>query len=187
MKITETFEVGRDIDRVWEAFENVPDLAQCLPGAELTDDHGDGRYSGQVEAKLGPITARFEGKATVESDSVTHTGSLTGKGVDRRGGSRAQLEVEYGLEAIDGGTRVTVDANVTLSGAAAQFGRIGLLKEMTGRIISEFVECLEAKLGAPTAQTAAAIHAPEVKGMSLLFSSMFAPLVRFIKKLLRRQ
>jgi carbon monoxide dehydrogenase subunit G len=187
MKITDTFEVASDVGKVWEAFENVPDLAHCLPGAELTDDLGDGRYAGRVEAKLGPITARFEGEATVESDSTAHTGSLTGKGVDRRGGSRAQLKVEYRVEAIDDGTRVTVDADVALSGAAAQFGRVGLLQEMTGRIINEFVECLEAKLAAPTTETAAAIHAPEVKGMSLLFASMFAPVIRFIKKLLRRR
>jgi len=186
MKITDTFEVSSDIAKVWEAFENVPDLAHCLPGAELTEDHGDGRYSGRVETKLGPITANFDGEATVESDAAARTGTMTGKGVDRRGGSRAQLKLNYSLEAIDAGTRVTIDADITLSGAAAQFGRIGLLQEMTGRIINEFVHCLEAKLAAPTAESAAAIHAPEVKGLSLLFSSMFAPITRFFKRLFGR-
>ena len=86
MKITDTFEVSSDIEKVWAAFANVPDLAHCLPGAELTEDHGDGRYSGTVEAKLGPITASFDGEATVVLDEIRHTGTMTGKGVDRRGG-----------------------------------------------------------------------------------------------------
>jgi carbon monoxide dehydrogenase subunit G len=186
MKITDTFDVERGVDSVWALFENVPELALCLPGAELTQDHGDGRYAGHVEAKLGPITANFVGEATVESDAAARRGAVAGKGVDRRGGSRAQLRVEYSLEPISSGTRVTVDADVTLSGAAAQFGRIGLLREMTGRIIGEFVHCVEAKLSAPTPEAAAAVHAPEVKGLSLFISSLVAPLTRLLKRLFGR-
>ena len=187
MKITDTFDVDREVDAVWALFEDVPELAHCLPGAELTDDHGDGRYTGRVEAKLGPITATFDGEAAVVSDAVARTGTVSGKGVDRRGGSRAQLTVAYELEPIAGGTRVSVDADVVLSGAAAQFGRIGLLKEMTGKIIGEFVHCVEAKLSAPTAEAAAEVHASEVKGISLLLSSMIAPVVRFFTRLFRRR
>jgi carbon monoxide dehydrogenase subunit G len=186
MKITDTFDVDREVDTVWALFEDVPELALCLPGAELTNDHGDGRCTGQVEAKLGPITATFDCEAIVVSDAATRTGTVSGKGVDRRGGSRAQLTVAYELVSIEGGTRVTVDADVVLSGAAAQFGRIGLLKEMTGRIIGEFVHCVEAKLSAPTPEAAAEVHASEVKGISLLLSSMVAPVVRFFSRLFRR-
>ena len=81
---------------------------------------------------------------------------------------------------------MTINADVLLSGAAAQFGRIGLLQEMTGRIINEFVHCLEAKLSAPSAESAAAIHAPEVRGLSLFFASVFAPITRLFKRIFRR-
>ena len=183
MKITDVFDVERDVESVWALFEDVPGLAHCLPGAELTEDHGDGRYSGRVDAKLGPITAMFEGEATVGSNASTRSGTVVGKGVDRRGGSRAQLKVAYSLESTPSGTRVTVDADVMLSGAAAQFGRVGLLKELTGRIISEFVHCLELKLAAPTPEAAAAVQAPEVKGLSLLLASMLAPVTRLLRRL----
>ncbi|MCP4966273.1 MAG: SRPBCC family protein [bacterium] len=186
MKITDTFDVDCEVDAVWALFEDLPELAQCLPGAELTEHHDDGRCAGQVEAKLGPITATFDGEATVVSDTATRTGTVSGKGVDRRGGSRAQLTVAYKLLEIEGGTRVTVDADVVLSGAAAQFGRIGLLKEMTGKIIGEFVQCVEAKLSAPTPEAAAEVHAGDVKGISLLLSSMVAPLVRLFNRVFRR-
>ena len=57
--------------------------------------------------------------------------------------------MDYGLEEMDGGTRVTVDADVMLAGAAAQFGRTGLIQEMSKRLIGEFVHCVEAEAGRP--------------------------------------
>ncbi len=183
MKITEVIEVSRPIDQVWALFQDVPDLATCLPGAELTEDKGDGNYGGNVSVKLGPMTAMFEGEATVTADSATRTGKVSGKGVDKRGGSQAQMKVDYALEEMEGGTRVTVDADVMLAGAAAQFGRTGLIKEMSKRLISEFVECVEAKLAATTVEEAAEIKAGEVKGVSLFFSSLWATIVGFFKRL----
>lgn len=186
MKITEVIEVARSPGAVWDLFEDVPELAQCLPGAELTEVRPDGSYAGRVTAKLGPMSVTFEGEATVESDAAARTGTVSGKGVDKRGGSMGRVEVNYELTAIDGGTRVAVDADVVLSGTAAQFGRTGLIKEMSRRLIGEFVECVEAKLSAATSQEAAEIRAGEVKGFRLFFASLLAPLGRLLKKLFRR-
>ena len=184
MKITEVIDVDRSIEQVWELFEDVPSLAGCLPGAELTDDMGDGVFAGKVGVKLGPMTANFEGEAAVTSDATTHTGSVKGKGMDKMGGSVGQVNVTYELVSRnDGGTTVKVDAEVLLSGAAAQFGRTGLIKEMSSRLIGEFVTCIEAKLAAATAEEAAEIKADEVKGFSLLFASVLAGITRFFKRL----
>jgi len=186
VKIIEIIEVSRPIDQVWALFDDVPDLATCLPGAELTEDKGGGIYAGSVSVKLGPMTATFEGQATVTSDAAARTGEVAGKGVDKRGGSQAQMRVHYFLEEMASGTRVTVDADVMLAGAAAQFGRTGLIQEMSKRLIGEFVDCVEAKLAAPTAEAAAEVSAGEVKGVSLFFASAWATIVRFIRRLFGR-
>lgn len=183
MKITEEIEVSRPIDQVWALFQNVPELATCLPGAELTEEMGDGKYAGNVSVKLGPMTAMFEGQATVTADADSRAGKVAGRGVDKRGGSQAQMKVDYALQEMDGGTRVTVDADVLLAGAAAQFGRTGLIQEMSKRLIGEFVECVEAKLAASTVEEAAEISAGEVKGASLFFSSLWATVLNFLKRL----
>lgn len=183
MKITEVIEVGRDIDQVWALFQDIPELARCLPGAELTDDKGDGVYAGSVGAKLGPMTATFEGEATVASDAETRTGSVNGKGMDKRGGSVGQVKMTYGMESVEAGTQITVDADVILSGAAAQFGRTGLIKEMSSRLITEFVACVEAKLAAETVEEAAEVEAADVQGVSLFFSSLISTIVGFFKRL----
>lgn len=186
MKITEVITVQRDPEAVWDLFQDVPQLAHCLPGAELDEVHGDGSYSGKVSAKLGPLTATFEGKATVTSDHAERAGTVDGKGVDRRGGSRGQVKVHYRIEPGEAGTVVTVDADVMLAGAAAQFGRTGLIKEMSTRLIDEFVHCVEAKLAADTAAEAAEITAGDVRGFSLFLSSLISSVAGFFRRLAGR-
>lgn len=182
MQISHTFDVARPLDTVWAFFQDVPSVAQCLPGAELTEDKGDNVYAGKVSVKLGPMTATFEGEANVTPDAAAKTGLIDGKGADRRGGSRGQVKVNYALVPAGAGTTVTIDADVTLSGAAAQFGRTGLINEMSSRLITEFVGCVEAKLAAETVEEAAEVTAGEVKGMSLFFTSLIAWIKRLFAK-----
>ena len=41
MLIKNEFEVAEPVDKVWQFFENIPQVAACLPGAELTEDLGN--------------------------------------------------------------------------------------------------------------------------------------------------
>lgn len=178
MKITHEFEVARPADTVWAFFQDVPSVAQCLPGAELTEVKDGGVYAGAISVKLGPMTATFEGEATVTVDADTRAGTIDGKGVDRRGGSRGKVVVDYRLEDRGASTAVAIDADVTLSGSAAQFGRTGLVNEMSLRLINEFVACVEGKLAAETEEAAQAISAGQVGGLRLFFQSLLSWLRR---------
>lgn len=174
MKISQSFVVARPPDVVWDFFQDVPAVAQCLPGAKLEDREADGSYSGALSVKLGPMTSLFEGKATIAPNPDARSATIEGKGVDKRGGSRGQVQVEYHLIPAEEGTEVTVDADISLSGPAAQFGRTGLINEMSKRLIGEFVDCLEAKLGAESEEEAGAIEVTEVRGIGLFFASLWA-------------
>lgn len=174
MKISQEFVVARSPDVVWQFFQDVASVAKCLPGAELTGQTEDGAYEGTLSSKLGPMTAAFEGKATVTTDEASRSATIEGKGVDKKGGSRGQVKVEYSVKPDDAGSRVSVDANIQLSGPAAQFGRTGLINEMSRRLIEDFVSCLEAKLEAGTEEEAEAIQASDVRGLSLFLASLWA-------------
>jgi len=187
LEITEIVEVDRNPDAVWALFQDVPALTQCLSGAELTEDRGDGSYAGRITVKLGPMTATFEGEADVDSNAVDRSGVVTGNGADRSGGSMGQVRIAYVVEAQGAGTRIAVDADVVLSGAVAQFGRTGLIKEVSKRLIGEFVNCVEAKLAAETPEEASAVTAADVGGLSLFFSSLWATIAGFFKELTRRK
>ena len=182
MKILQEFVVPRPPEVVWSFFQDVPSVAQCLPGAELLARSEDGSYEGRLAVKLGPMTAAFEGKATVIPDEASRSAIIEGKGVDKKGGSRGQVKVLYAIAPEGEGSKVSIDADVTLSGPAAQFGRTGLINEMSKRLIQEFVSCLEGKLEAGSVEEAEAIQASEVRGISLFFTSLWA----WIKRLLGR-
>jgi carbon monoxide dehydrogenase subunit G len=185
--INEVIIVQRDPDSVWTLFQDIEGLAQCLPGAELTEDKGDGAYAGKVVVKLGPMTATFEGEANVTTDHENRTGNVEGRGVDRRGGSRGQVKVTYSVAEHEEGSQVTIDAGVTLSGAAAQFGRTGIIKEMSKRLLGEFVGCVEAKLAATTQEEAAEVSAGEVGGIGLFFVSLLSSIGKFFRRLFGRK
>lgn len=175
MKISQEFTVHQPLSVVWETFEDIPTVAGCLPGATLTEDKGNRTYGGRVAVKLGPISPTFDGEATITSDEATHSGTITGTGVDRRGGSRGQLNVTYKIVPVgEDTTTITLDADITLSGAAAQFGRTSVINEVSSRMIKEFGTCLEGKMSASTPEERAAVKAPEAPSAAMLASSVAA-------------
>lgn len=148
MQFSQSFNIACPREQVWDLFQNVPEVVTCIPGAKLTEDRGDGTYLGVVESRLGPVTAVFEGEGIHTVDVDAFSGRLDGNGRDRKAGSRAKAKIAYQLEPIEGGTQVDVDSDITLSGAAAQFGRPGLVRELTARIMQEFATNVEAKIAA---------------------------------------
>ena len=51
MKITQEFVVARPPQDVWEFFQDIPSVAECLPGANLAGKGDDGSYDGTLAVK----------------------------------------------------------------------------------------------------------------------------------------
>ena len=178
-KISETFSVVSPIERVWAFFQDIPVVVTCLPGLELTGEPEPGVYRGRLKVKLGAVTAGFEGEAKIVAvDAATFTTRIEGKGVDKKGGSRAQAEFVYRLTPISQGTSVVVDADINLSGPLAQFGRTGILNDVAREMTAQFAANLSVKLAAQTgvaaaaettASSAGAASAPALSGGRLLW------------------
>lgn len=143
MIITNRFDVAAPIDRVWAHFLDVPSLAPCLPGAELVGDDGNGTYQGKVLAALGPVKLEFSGTARiVEADEAEHRLVLHAAGAEDRGRGTADMTITARLAPSGGGTAVQVTQDLTVSGAAAQFGR-GMIADVTSVLMRSFAECIE--------------------------------------------
>ncbi len=178
-QINESFEVDEGVQVVWDFFQDVPQVAECMPGVELTDKVSDDTYGGKMKVKLGPISAQFQGEAKItELDEAARTGTISAKGVDRQGGSRASATVTYALAEAGTGTKVDIAADIALQGAMAQFGRTGLIQEVSSQLTKEFANCLGAKLAASTPEEAAQVQAGDVKGFSLFFGTLWARIKR---------
>ena len=187
MKINKTFEVHSPIQAVWDLLQDIPTIAQCLPGAELTESPGPNHHKGKVAVAIGPMTAMFEGEAHITPAPAEHRGVINGAGTDSRGGNKAELNMNYQLVSVDAGTTsVTIDVDVELAGPVAKFGRSGLMEEIADRLIGDFSSCLDAKLAAATPAEAEAVAAKKISGISLFFSSLGSWLKGLVRKLFRR-
>ena len=188
MKITKTFEVHSPIQSVWDLLQDIPTIAQCLPGAELTETPGPNHHKGKVAVAIGPMTAMFEGEAHITPSPEEFRGVIEGAGTDSRGGNKGELTMNYQLAAAQqGATSVAIDVDVELSGPVAKFGRTGLMEEIADRLIGDFSSCLDAKLTAGTPEEAEAVVAKKISGASLFFSSLGSWLAGLFRKLFRRE
>lgn len=161
IRMSQSFVVRKSIDEVWAAFEDVPGVAACLPGARLSSDVTDDIVEGSFSAKLGPITAQFSGKAKISRDESGYSGVILGGGQDPKAGSRAAGEVDYKLVAHGNDeTTVQLEIRALIAGPLAQFGRSGIVDDLAKRIVKAFAENLERKLsGASADQLQASLNA----------------------------
>jgi uncharacterized protein len=146
MRISQTVLLRSDRRDVWALFQDTPEIATCMPGAELTEVKGDNSYAGRVTIKLGPFNASFEGEVEHRPDPETFSGRAEGRGVDKRGGSRSRMAMDYALTEVEEGTSLAIEADVQLSGPIAQFGRPAIVTETARMLIDQFVANVEAKL-----------------------------------------
>ncbi|MFI5488997.1 SRPBCC family protein [Micromonospora echinaurantiaca] len=159
MKITNEFAVNTPIERAWAVLTDLAGIAPCLPGAQLTGVDGD-VYRGKVKVKVGPVVSEFAGTARfVEKDDSRYRGVIDAKGRDARSAGNASALVTAQLRPDGGRTLVTVDTDLTISGKLAQFGS-GMIKEISAKLLAQFVANLEVMLAAEEARTTAPAGGP---------------------------
>lgn len=148
MLIRSEFDVAESVDKVWEFFNDIPMVAACLPGADLSEEIGEDRYAGTVAIGLGPVKLNFAGEASIrERDEANKRIVVDAAGADVKGRGQAALVVDASLVASGGGTKVQVAQDLNLSGAAAQYGR-GMVQDVTAVLLDEFAANMKGQLAA---------------------------------------
>ncbi|GGN23931.1 carbon monoxide dehydrogenase subunit G [Actinoplanes campanulatus] len=167
MKITNEFTVRIPVDRAWQVLTDLEGIAPCMPGARLTGVEGD-VYQGKVKVKVGPVISEFSGTARfVERDDTAYRAVIDAKGRDARSAGNAAAVVSASLSPEgEDGTRVSVDTDLKISGKLAQFGS-GMIKEVSSKLLAQFVANLEAKLAAEEPAASPAAEAPEPAASSV--------------------
>jgi carbon monoxide dehydrogenase subunit G len=160
MLITNDFEVAKPVAAVWDFFGDIPRVATCLPGAELTENLGDDKYGGKVAVRMGPVRLQFAGTAEItERDEAAKRIVVHAAGAEERGRGQANMVVSATLTAAGGGTKVAVSQDLQLAGAAAQYGR-GMIADVTAVLMRDFAANLASQISAAergeTVQAAAA-------------------------------
>jgi carbon monoxide dehydrogenase subunit G len=185
MLIENDFTVPRSVEDVWAYLLDVEKVAPCMPGAKLTETLDDRNWKGMLNMKFGPVAMSFAGTVALEErDDAAHRVTLHAKGMEQRGKGAASATITSWMEPGDEGTHVFMEADITLTGAAAQLSR-GLLPEVSKRLTAQFAECLRATLEANggATETAAPMAAKPVGGIGLGLAAMWASIAGFFRRL----
>lgn len=145
MKLDNEFRVNAPIERAWAVLTDIPAITPCLPGAALTGQEGN-EYTGTVKIKVGPVTANYSGKAVfaVIDEERRHI-EIAADGRDARGSGNASASITADMRAEGDQTVVTIATDLKVAGKVAQFGK-GMIAEVSGKLIDQFVTCIEQEL-----------------------------------------
>ena len=188
MELQNSFTVAADVETAWRVLLDVPRIAPCMPGAELTEAADGRHFKGNAKVRVGPVQLSFAGEAELtEVDDAAHTARLRAQGDDTKGRGAARADVTFVLVEEDGRTRVDIATDLNLTGSVAQYGRAaGLIDAIAGQIIADFARNLEAQMASePAAEPAAAATeaappAPaasadnSISGISLVFRALWS-------------
>ena len=147
VELLQSFEVRYPRTTVWRLFENLEEVAHCVPGALLTSTPVNGQAEGEVTIKLGPITSAFSGLVEIERDNENYSAIVRGVGRDPISASRARAIIAYQIHATeDEVSKVSVSVKFLLAGPLAQFSRSGLLRNVADHLTKQFAGNLVARL-----------------------------------------
>ena len=187
MLIKNEFEVAEPVEKVWQFFQDIPQVASCLPGAELTEDLGDDKYEGKVAVRMGPVRLQFAGTADVtERDEAARRLVVHASGADEKGRGQASMVVTATLVRAGRGTKVGVTQDLQLSGAAAQYGR-GMISDVSAVLMRDFSANMQDRIerlerGESAEQIAAVSGASSASGLSLAFRAARMALTRVFRR-----
>ncbi len=164
MEFDNSFEVPLAPAQAWALLMDIPRIAPCMPGAELTEIVDPQTYKGKISVRLGPVALAFAGR--VEFDSIDpdgHSARVKAQGNDAKGRGSANAMATFRIEPAGTGSKVLIHTDLTLSGAVAQYGRgVGMIQSTAAQIIGQFANNLRAQLAqqpvaaAPQSQAAPA-------------------------------
>jgi carbon monoxide dehydrogenase subunit G len=175
MRLENAFEVPAPPEQAWALLMDVPRVVPCMPGAELTETVDDTHWKAKVAVKLGPIALTFAADVErTEADEAARRVVLATRARELRGRGAAQATIESSLAPADGGgTQVSVVTDLSLSGAAAQFGG-AVVKDVAAQLTRQFAECLQEQLAEPAAASAVAAPRAPLSGLRLLLGALLA-------------
>jgi carbon monoxide dehydrogenase subunit G len=183
MLIKNDFEVAQPVDKVWRFFDDIPRVAACLPGAELTDDLGDEKYKGRVSVRMGPVSLRFAGTANItQRDGAAKRIVVNAAGAEEKGKGQASMVVTAILVQSGAGTKVGVVQDLQVSGAAAQYGR-GMISDVTTVLMRDFARNLQDGITrAERGEKPVAQNAAPAKGFSIGLQATLMALKRVFRR-----
>jgi carbon monoxide dehydrogenase subunit G len=139
VEIDKVFPMDAPPANAWTFLQNIPGVASCMPGAEITEQVDDSNYKGKVKVKVGPATMAFNGKILVQGiDADKREMIMQGKGQDTKGTSSATMDLTASVRETEGGNCEVVGvAVITVTSKMASLGG-RLMNQVADQILNQF-------------------------------------------------
>ena len=175
MEFDNSFDVPLPPAKAWALLMDIPRIAPCMPGAELTQIVDPQNFKGRIAVRLGPVALTFDGRVAFDSvDDVNHTARVKAQGSDAKGRGAANATAMFRIEPAAAGSKVLIHTDLTLSGAVAQYGRgVGMIQATAAQLVGQFADNLRSRLAqgesvaSPNAPPAP-LSAKPISGLTLL-------------------
>ena len=147
IRIEKTFQVQEPLESVWKFISDPRKVANCLPGAQITETVDDRTFKGVIKVQVGPSVTDYKGQVQIERlDDQQHEIELVGKGQDIRGKGSASMKMTGKVQSLpDGSTEVASIAEVNVVGLLAQMGA-RMIQEVSNKMFAEFTSNLRVRL-----------------------------------------
>jgi len=184
MQFDNAFEVPLPPAQAFALLMDIPRIAPCMPGAELTEIVDAQNYKGKISVRLGPVALSFAGRVAFEAvDPAGRTARVKATGSDAKGRGGANATATFRIEPNGAGAKVLIHTDLALSGAVAQYGRgVGMIEATAAQLVGQFAGNLRAQLerdapAGPAAPQAQPEPAKAISGLSLLARVIWSKLV----------
>ena len=144
MEMSGTRVVAARPETVWQALNDPEALKPCIPGCESLTKDSDTHWQAVIAAKVGPVSARFNGTIDLADIVAPASYTLHFKGQGGAAGF-ANGEARVALSPAGGGqTSLAYTARAQVGGKLAQIGS-RLIDGVAAKLADEFFECFAAR------------------------------------------
>jgi len=140
--IEEKQEIAASPEKVWQGLNNPETLRSCLPGCEEFELLEANKFLVVMQAKIGPVKAKFKGEIELDDINPPNSYTITGSGKGGVAGF-AKGVAKVSLVSLNNGdaTEMNYRIEVTVGGKLAQVGSrlvSGAAKKLAGQFFEKF-------------------------------------------------
>ena len=146
MKLSGSYQINLEKQKVWEALNDAEILRKSIPGCEKFIKNSDTEFTATATNKIGPFNASFTGDILLKEIKAPNSYIIEGSGNSPVGFASGEAKVK--LEDSEGGTKLSYEVEANVGGKIAQIGSRLIdmtAKKMADNFFGKFSELLSAQ------------------------------------------
>jgi len=133
MKLTGSYQINLEKQKVWESLNDPEILKKAIPGCEEFKKNSDTEFTVTATNKIGPFNASFTGDVELKNLNPPNNYKIVGSGNSPVGFASGEAIVK--LEDREGGTKLVYSVEANVGGKIAQVG--SRLIDMTAKKMAD--------------------------------------------------